>query len=95
MTETDARVQKEVAMMSEYESQMNSLRRKFLIVVLEEHGCDQCTTAAALGIHRNTLSRLMKKCGLNAWDVKRAVKSERGSGDLDNVRLPAATERSA
>ena len=43
---------------------MNAFKRAFLKQAMIAHGGNACKTAAALGIHRNTLCRQMDECEL-------------------------------
>jgi DNA-binding NtrC family response regulator len=50
--------------------------KEWLSQELQKHGNNQCTTAAHLGIHRNTLHRLIERTGTS---VRRHWKSRKSA----------------
>jgi len=64
-----------------YEDAVRDFKRQFLREVLAAHRGNQCKAADELGIHRNTLSRIMADLDLDLAEVraglKRPVRSER------------------
>jgi len=64
-----------------YEDAVRDFKRQFLREVLAAHRGNQCKAADELGIHRNTLSRIMADLDLDLSEVraglKRPVRSER------------------
>lgn len=51
--------------------------RLYLEMALVACGCNQVRAAAALKIHRNTLSRRLQDLGIDAQDMKHAAAVER------------------
>ena len=64
-----------------YEDAVRDFKRQFLREVLAAHRGNQCKAADELGIHRNTLSRIMADLDLDLSEMraglKRPVRSER------------------
>lgn len=64
-----------------FEDAVRQFKRQYLIEVLTAHRGNQCKAADELGMHRNTLSRIMAELGLEVAEVraglKRPVRSER------------------
>ena len=64
-----------------FEDAVRQFKRQYLIEVLTAHRGNQCKAADELGMHRNTLSRIMTELGLEVAEVraglKRPVRSER------------------
>lgn len=71
-----------------YEDAVRAFRRQYLCeaLVMNRGRCGK--TAQELGVHRNTLTRMMRELGTRKSDVRTALKKmPRG------VRPPAASER--
>ena len=64
-----------------YEDAVRHFKRQYLVEVLMAHRGNQCKAAEELGMHRNTLSRIMAELDLEVAGVraglKRPVRSER------------------
>ena len=64
-----------------YEEAVRHFKRQYLLQVLLAHRGNQCKAAEELGMHRNTLSRVMAELDLDVAEVraglKRPVRSER------------------
>jgi Fis family transcriptional regulator len=64
-----------------YEEAVREFKKQYLREVLVAHRGNQCKAAEELGMHRNTLSRVMAELGLDLAEVrtglKRPVRSER------------------
>jgi len=64
-----------------YEDAVRHFKRQYLVEVLMAHRGNQCKAAEELGMHRNTLSRIMAELDLEVAEVraglKRPVRSER------------------
>lgn len=64
-----------------YEDAVRHFKRQYLVQVLMAHRGNQCKAAEELGMHRNTLSRIMAELDLDVAEVraglKRPVRSER------------------
>lgn len=66
-----------------YDEAVREFKKQYLREVLVSHRGNQCKAAEELGIHRNTLSRVMAELGLDLAEVraelKRPPRSERPS----------------
>jgi len=64
-----------------YDDAVRQFKRQYLLEVLRSHRGNQCKAAEELGMHRNTLSRIMAELELEVAEVraglKRPVRSER------------------
>jgi DNA-binding protein Fis len=64
-----------------YDEAVREFKKRFLMEVLAHHRGNQCKAAKALGVHRNTLSRMIAELGINPAEIrtglKRPVRSER------------------
>jgi Fis family transcriptional regulator len=64
-----------------YDDAVRQFKRQYLLEVLRAHRGNQCKAAEELGMHRNTLSRIMSELELEAAEVraglKRPVRGER------------------
>ena len=64
-----------------YDDAVRQFKRQYLLEVLKAHRGNQCKAAEELGMHRNTLSRIMAELELEVSEVraglKRPVRSER------------------
>lgn len=59
-----------------YRDALKQFERQYLIQALKAHNYNQCKTAAALGFHRNTLSRHLLNLGI--WlQERRQVRGNR------------------
>ena len=57
-----------------YEDAVREFKRQYLREVLAANKGNQCKAAEELGIHRNTLSRIMADLGLSLAEVRAALK---------------------
>lgn len=70
-----------------YEEAVREFRRRYIQEVLGRNKGNQCKAARELGVHRNTLSRIMEGLELDAAQIKLGLKRPaRG----ERVVLPAA-----
>ena len=64
-----------------YDDAVRQFKRQYLLEVLRAHRGNQCKAADELGMHRNTLSRIMAELDLDVAEVraglKRPVRGER------------------
>jgi Fis family transcriptional regulator, factor for inversion stimulation protein len=66
-----------------YAEAVREFRKRFLLQVLGRHRGNQCKAAQDLGVHRNTLSRMIAELELDPAEIRRSLKR------------PAASERLA
>ena len=64
-----------------YDEAVREFKKRFLLEVLAHHRGNQCKAAKDLGVHRNTLSRMVAELEINPTEIrmglKRPVRSER------------------
>ncbi len=64
-----------------YDEAVREFKKRFLLEVLAHSRGNQCKAAKELGVHRNTLSRMITELELNPSEIrmglKRPVRSER------------------
>ncbi len=64
-----------------YTEAVREFKKRFLLEVLSHHRGNQCKAAKNLGVHRNTLSRMITELEINPTEIrmglKRPVRSER------------------
>jgi Fis family transcriptional regulator, factor for inversion stimulation protein len=72
-----------------YDEAVREFKRRFLLEVLASHRGNQCRAAKELGVHRNTLSRMLAELQIDPAVVRsgarRPPRSERGSLELKQV----------
>jgi Fis family transcriptional regulator len=65
-----------------YEEAVREFKRRFILEVLACHRGNQCKAARELGVHRNTLSRILAELDIDPAQVRnglrRPPRSERG-----------------
>jgi DNA-binding NtrC family response regulator len=54
-----------------YDEAVNAFRRQYLLQILQAHRDNQQKAAAAMGIHRNTLSRAIASLDLSIVEVRK------------------------
>lgn len=74
-----------------YDEAVREFKRRFILEVLAGHRGNQCKAAKELGVHRNTLSRILAELDIDPTQVrnglKRPPRSERGPfGVKESVR---------
>ncbi len=57
-----------------YDEAVHEFRRRYIQEVLANHRGNQCKAARELGVHRNTLSRMMAELKLDPNQVKMGLK---------------------
>jgi DNA-binding NtrC family response regulator len=57
-----------------YEEAVHEFRRRYIQEVLAHHKGNQCKAARELGVHRNTLSRMMTELKLDPSQIKLGLK---------------------
>lgn len=70
-----------------YEEAVREFRRRYIQEVLGRNKGNQCKAARELGVHRNTLSRIMSDLELDAAQIKLGLKRPARS---DRFVVPAA-----
>ena len=73
-----------------YTEAVREFRKRFLLEVLSRHRGNQCKAAQDLGVHRNTLSRMIAELELDPVEIRRSLKRPAGS-----ERLPYEPRREA
>lgn len=72
-----------------YDEAVREFRKRFLLEVLSSHRGNQCKAAKELGVHRNTLSRMLAELHIDPGTVRsgmrRPPRSERGSLELKQI----------
>ena len=72
-----------------YEEAVREFKRRFLLEVLANHRGNQCKAAKELGVHRNTLSRMLTELDIDPAAVRsgmrRPPRSERGVVELKQI----------
>ena len=72
-----------------YEEAVREFKRRFILEVLACHKGNQCKAARELGVHRNTLSRILSELEIDPGQVRnglrRPPRSERGIFDAKQV----------
>lgn len=58
-----------------YAALVKDAKRKILLSAIREERGDLTAAAIRLGVHRNTVNRIMRESGLSALDVKRYLKA--------------------
>ncbi len=53
-----------------YAEAVRAFKRRFLLQVLAGHNGNQCKAAEELGVHRNTLSRMIAELGIDPSDTR-------------------------
>jgi Fis family transcriptional regulator len=68
-----------------YDEAVREFKRRFILEVLSSHRGNQCKAAKELGVHRNTLSRILAELKIDPGAVRtglrRPPRSERGLVD--------------
>lgn len=72
-----------------YEEAVREFKRRFILEVLASHRGNQCKAAKELGVHRNTLSRILAELEIDPMQVRsglrRPPRSERVLFDAKQV----------
>lgn len=69
-----------------YDEAVREFKRRFILEVLACHRGNQCKAAQELGVHRNTLSRILTELDIDPTQVRnglrRPPRSERGPVEI-------------
>lgn len=57
-----------------YEEAVREFKKRYLIEVLAHHRGNQCKAAKELGMHRNTLSRIIAELQIDPSQIRRGLK---------------------
>ena len=57
-----------------YSEAVREFKKRFVMAVLQEHNCNQCKAAKALGMHRNTLSRTVEELQIDLHALRGAAR---------------------
>lgn len=57
-----------------YEEAVREFKKRYLIEVLAQHRGNQCKAARELGMHRNTLSRIIAELQIDPSQIRRGLK---------------------
>jgi Fis family transcriptional regulator len=57
-----------------YTDAVREFKKRFLYEVLAQHRGNQCKAAEELGMHRNTLSRIMTELGMDSVQIRRGMR---------------------
>lgn len=72
-----------------YDEAVREFKRRFMLEVLSSHRGNQCKAAKELGVHRNTLSRILAELDIDPAQVRnglrRPPRSERAELPLKQV----------
>lgn len=56
-----------------YAEALLEFKRKFFLDALEQANGNQCAAAANIGVHRNTMQRLLREAGLTRASIRLAL----------------------
>ena len=70
-----------------YNEAVRQFKRRYLFEVLAQHKGNQCKAAEELGMHRNTLSRLLADLEMDSTQIRKGIRA--------GMRRPPASERPA
>ncbi|MFZ0632302.1 MAG: helix-turn-helix domain-containing protein [Acidobacteriaceae bacterium] len=75
-----------------YDEAVREFKRRFILEVLSSHRGNQCKAAKELGVHRNTLSRILAELDIDPTQVRnglrrppRSERPERTAFDVKQV----------
>lgn len=69
-----------------YAEAVRQFKRRFVLEVLAHHRGNQCKAAEELGMHRNTLSRLLAELEMDSAQIRNGIRH--------GMRRPPSSERS-
>lgn len=69
-----------------YEEALHLFEREFMLASLEAAKGNQSALAENLGIHRNTVMRIFRRCGIGR-DVMRSVRGQAGTEHRKSYRF--------
>ena len=70
-----------------YNEAVRQFKRRYIFEILAQHKGNQCKAAEELGMHRNTLSRLLADLEMDSTQIRKGIRA--------GMRRPPASERSA
>ena len=70
-----------------YAEALRQFKRRYLLEVLAHHRGNQCKAAEELGMHRNTLSRMLTELEMDSAQIRNGIRN--------GMRRPPASERTA
>lgn len=77
-----------------YEEAVREFKRRFILEVLSSHRGNQCKAARELGVHRNTLSRILTELKIDPAQVRTAQRRppqrDRGPFEVTRTRSERA-----
>ncbi|HEX4037444.1 MAG TPA: helix-turn-helix domain-containing protein [Acidobacteriaceae bacterium] len=69
-----------------YDEAVREFKRRFIVEVLSGHRGNQCKAAKELGVHRNTLSRILTELDIDPVQIRngarRPPRSDRGDFEV-------------
>lgn len=68
-----------------YAEALRQFKRRYLLEILAQHKGNQCKAAEELGIHRNTLSRLLSELDMDGAQIRVGIRN--------GMRRPPVSER--
>ncbi len=68
-----------------YSDALRQFKRRYLLEVLAHHKGNQCKAAEELGMHRNTLSRLLNELEMDSTQIRNGIRA--------GMRRPPVSER--
>lgn len=66
-----------------YEEAVREFKRRFIVEVLSGHRGNQCKAAKELGVHRNTLSRILTELDIDPAQIRNGARRPPRSERLD------------
>jgi len=71
-----------------YDEAVREFKRRFILEVLSSHRGNQCKAASELGVHRNTLSRILAELKIDPAQVRTGLRRppQRERGLIDSGR---------
>ena len=63
--------------MTPYKRAIEKFKRELVITAVRNAGGNCCDAAAALGVHRNLVGRVIKQAGTTAYKVRRMALAEK------------------
>ncbi len=70
-----------------YNEALRQFKRRYILEILAHHKGNQCKAATELGMHRNTLSRLLAELEMDSTQIRKGIRA--------GMRRPPVSERSA
>lgn len=64
-----------------YAEAVREFQRRFILTVLQDQKANQCRAAAKMGMHRNTLRRVLRNLGLDIRIIRTAARRKPPQGE--------------